>query len=181
MSLLRARRVAGVARERVEVLPDGRHLVAVPDLVAQAEEDVLDLAARLGQQVQPAADDRRAGDRDVEGVAGERRFQLEALELGATGVECLLEPAADAVQQHPRLAVAHAAERLGDVGLAAEVAHARVFELGRRRRSRYRGERCCFMCLPIRLVRRHGGETIQGSLLRFAGRDEDCPGAAEGR
>ena len=37
--------MAGVARERVEVLPDGRDLVAVPDLVAHAEEDVLDLAA----------------------------------------------------------------------------------------------------------------------------------------
>ena len=61
--------MAGVARQRVEVLPDGRDLGAVPDLVAHAEEDVLDLAADLRQQVQAAALDRMAGDRDVDAAS----------------------------------------------------------------------------------------------------------------
>ena len=60
----------GVARQRVEVLPDGHDLGAVPDLVAHAEEDVLDLAPDLRQQVQPPARDRRAGDRHVDPAVG---------------------------------------------------------------------------------------------------------------
>ena len=69
---LRPRRVAVVGVERVEVLPDGDDLGAVPDLVAHAEEDVLDLAADLRQQVEPAARDRRAGDRHVDAAVGGR-------------------------------------------------------------------------------------------------------------
>jgi len=49
--------MAGVARQRVEVLPYGRDLVPVPHLVAHAEEDVLDLAADLREQVQAPARD----------------------------------------------------------------------------------------------------------------------------
>ena len=43
--------MAGVTRQRVEVLPHGRDLGTVPDLVPHAEEDVLDLAPDLRQQV----------------------------------------------------------------------------------------------------------------------------------
>ena len=41
-----------------------------------------------------------------------------------------LEPLADAVQQHPALAVADAAQGLGELALAAEEADARLVELG---------------------------------------------------
>ncbi len=103
--------------ERVEVLPHGRHLVAVPDLVAHAEEHVLDLALDLREQVQAPAAHRRAGHRDVDAAlagppAGELRELLRAL------LDRLLEPRADAVQEHAALAVANAAQRLGELRLA---------------------------------------------------------------
>ena len=64
----RARRMAAIGRERVEVVPDVGHLVALVDLVAHAEEDVLDLAPDLRQEVQPAAlrPSRRAASRRSE-------------------------------------------------------------------------------------------------------------------
>ena len=51
----RARRVVGREVERVEVVVGRLDLAAVDDLVAEPEEDVLHLAADLGDQVQVAA------------------------------------------------------------------------------------------------------------------------------
>ena len=127
---------------------------------------------------------------DVEGVAGERRFQLEALELGARASSASSSRRRMPFSSIPRL-VADAAERLGDVGLAAEVANARVFELGRRRRGSYSGKRCCFMCLPIRLVRDmaarlskgHSSGSRDGTRLPRCGRralESDAPGVHRG-
>ena len=47
--------MAGREVERVEVVARRLDLAAVDDAVAEAEEDVLDLAADLRDQVQPAA------------------------------------------------------------------------------------------------------------------------------
>ena len=127
--------MAGVARQRVEVLPDGRDLGAVPDLVAHAEEDVLDLAPDLRQQVQPAAADRVARDRHVDAGVGGGLVREPQQILLACG-DGVLEPRADAVQEHPALAVAHPAERLRELRLAAEVLDAGVVELALRRAPR---------------------------------------------
>ena len=57
---------------------------------------------------------------------------------------------AQRVQRHARLAVAHGAQRLRELALAAEVADARIFELGRRRRARDRA-----LCLALQRLRVH--------------------------
>src|SRR5580765_1299262 len=62
--------------ERVEVVPDRLDLGAVDDLVAQPEEDVLDLADDLRQRMEAPAAEPRARQRDVERL-------VEARELGA--------------------------------------------------------------------------------------------------
>ena len=85
----------------------------------------------LRQQVQAAAHDGRAGDRHVD-AAARRRLRSEPLELGHARFDRGLEPRADAVQQHAALAVAHAAQRLRELGLPAEEVHARLVELGSR-------------------------------------------------
>ena len=97
---------------------------------------------------------------------------------------CLLEAAADAVEQHPGLAVADAAERLGNVGPCGPGSGQRTSSRARANptplRSR-RGHR--LMRLP-RLLRWPGGlfsstdiaaRCIQAVLLRFAG-----PGRSRG-
>ena len=152
--------MALVGVERVEVLPDGHDLGAVPDLVAHAEEDVLDLAADLRQQVQPAARDRRAGDRHVDAAVGGRAAGGE-LEL----LLALRRPRSSrrvriAVQEHAALAVADAAQRLRELGLAAEVADARVLE----RAVGDRAQRLLFVRGPV-----HRGETIQVSSFASSG------------
>ena len=81
-----------VVVERVEVVVDGVDLGALDDAEAEADEDVLELAPRLGQQVQ--APDRlggRAGQRDVDDVGGEPRVELGAVELGLARLERRLE------------------------------------------------------------------------------------------
>ena len=75
----------GVVVQRVEVVEDRLDLWALHDPEPQPGEDVLDLAARLGQQV-VAADgpDRRAGQRDVDALSGEGAIEVGALEDGLT-------------------------------------------------------------------------------------------------
>src|SRR5581483_9635854 len=150
--------------ERVEVLPHGRHLGAVPDLVAHAEEDVLDLALDLREQMQPAAAHRRARDGDVD--AALRRLAVgEPEQLLAARRDRLLEAAADAVQQHAAFAVAHAAKRLRQLRAAAGDGDARLLELGLRQRGADARERLLLVGLPV-----HGGEPIQAILLPSSGR-----------
>ena len=120
------------------------------DLEAHAEEDVLDLALHLSQEMQPAAPERLARQRHVEGA-----LRIEPLErFGLDGVLPLgdrsLEPPADAVQQHAGLAVADAAKRLRQVASPAEVAHARVVEVGGTGR---RGD--CSLCVAFVLLPIH--------------------------
>ena len=103
--------MAGIGRERVEVVPGVRHLGALVDLEAHAEEDVLDLALDLRQEVQPPAPEPLARQRHVDRV-GVHPLELFALDRVATLFDRGLEPRPDAVQEHPALAVPHGPQRL---------------------------------------------------------------------
>ena len=98
----RARRVPRVESELVEVVLGRLDLAIVADLVAEAEEGVLDLAPRLRDRVQVPERERVAGEGDVDDLLGERTVELRALELRAASLERALEPVADAVQRHAR-------------------------------------------------------------------------------
>ena len=78
---MRARRVPRVEGELVEVVLDRLDLAVVADLVAEAEEGVLDLPPRLGDRVQVPERKLVAGQRDVDDVLGQRAVELGALEL----------------------------------------------------------------------------------------------------
>ena len=69
---MRAGRMPRGERELVEVVLGGLDLAVVTDLVAEAEEGVLDLAPRVGERVQVAEREPFAGERDVDDVLGER-------------------------------------------------------------------------------------------------------------
>ena len=86
-----------------------------------------------------------------------------------------LELRANAVQQHAALAVAHAAQRLRELGLAPEEAHACLVELRVAERGADRGDCFLLVRLPV-----HGGDTIQGSSFESRVRVETAPGRAEG-
>ena len=116
-----ARRPRGVRQrlvERVEVVPDRLHLAAVHDLVAEAEEDVLDLAHDLRQRMEMPERRPLPRQRDVEALGG-----LEPagpLECGVTLVDRSLEALAHGVQRHAGLAVANLPQRELQLALAAE-------------------------------------------------------------
>src|SRR5688572_6816130 len=126
--------------ERREVVVVELDLRALGDLETEPEEDVLDLAPRLGDQVQPAGLARRvAGQRHVDAILGQTCVQLSVLELaGATadqllellphGVRGLADPSALLRRQ-----VTDRAQRRGELRLAPEVLDARVLELLDRR------------------------------------------------
>ena len=119
-----------VERELVEVVLDRLDLAVVADLVAEAEEGVLDLPPRLRDRVQVPERKLVAGQRDVDDLLGQRAVELGALELLAPRRQRGLEPVAQRVERHPGLAVAHGAQGLRELALAAEVADARLLELG---------------------------------------------------
>ena len=82
MSRARARGVRGAVVERVEVVVDGLDLGPLDDREAEAEEDVLELAARGREHVQaPDRLRRRARQRDVDAVVREPLLELGAREL----------------------------------------------------------------------------------------------------
>ena len=88
------RGVRDVVVEPVEVVGDRLDLGPLDDAEAEPDEDVLELAPRLGQQVQ-APDRLRggAGERDVDDVGGEPRVELGAVELGLARLERRLDAA----------------------------------------------------------------------------------------
>ncbi len=141
--------MAGIGRERVEVVPGVRHFGALVDLEAHAEEDVLDLALDLRQEVQPPAPERLAGQRHVERALRVQPLERFVLDRVATRFDRCLEPRPDAVQEHPALAVPHSPQRLHQVGLPAEVADTRVVELVRRRGRRDGLLRFILVLLPV--------------------------------
>ena len=134
--------------EGVEVVPDGLDLAAVVDLVAHPEEDVLDPAAQLGDQVQAAAAKRLAGQRRVERLSV---LLCRGRELGLALRECRLDRRSRGVQRHPGLPVAHLAQRQLQLALAAEVADAQLLE---RVGVRGRGDRGPRLVLERRGVHR---------------------------
>src|SRR6187200_1631265 len=94
--------------ESGEGVEDRVDLGCVEDAVPEAEEDVLDLAPDLRDQVEPPAQRPLARKRDVEGLdflvrlRGECRLALR---------KRLLDRRTGRVQSHPRLTVANLAER----------------------------------------------------------------------
>ena len=68
--------------QRVEEVVRRLDFAALDDLVAHAEEDVLDLAPHLRDHVQTAAPLSLARQRDVELLLSERAVELGALEFG---------------------------------------------------------------------------------------------------
>ena len=127
--------------EGVEVVAGGLDLAAVDDLVAEAEEDVLDVPPHLRRRMERAAASRAdraeqlGRQRDIDGLRREPRVELLALELLLARGERPLDRLAGGVQGHARLAVAHLSERELQVGLAAEVLDVKLFELAGRRRG----------------------------------------------
>ena len=131
MSLRDAGRVGRVVVERVEVVEDGLDLGALDHPEPEAGEDVLDLAARLGQQVVAAhGPDRGARQRDVDAIGREALLQLAGLELRAAVGDEALERLAGLVG---RLADAPA---LGGLELRDPAQEVRELRLAPRKRTR---------------------------------------------
>ena len=77
--------------QRREVVVRVLDLGPVEDLVAEPDEDVLDLAADLGDQVEVAARDGVTGEGDVDLLLGERAVELAGAQLLARPGGRLLE------------------------------------------------------------------------------------------
>src|SRR5213593_4222781 len=130
--------MTGVGRERVEVVPGVRHLVALVDLEAHPEEDVLDLTLDLCEEVKSPAPELVAGQRHVERALRVELFESFVLDRVATPFDGSLQLRADPVQQHAALAITHGAKGLREIALPAEVLDASVVKLTGRRGGRDR-------------------------------------------
>ena len=117
--------------------------------VSEPEEDVLHLAADLGDQVQVAAPVVPTGSVTSTLSLGQPPVELRALELGRTPVDRFLEGHADAVERHAGVAVAHVPQRKLERALAAEVVDAGPLDLLDGHRGGDRSEGLCLQCLRI--------------------------------
>ena len=191
-----ARRVVRVVVERVEVVVDG----ARPRGPRRRRSPARGRRprSRAGSAVircrRPTARRRVAGQRDVDAVLGQPRVELAGVELRRARLEQRLERLARLVGRlahRPALLrrqVAHAAQQLGQLGLAPEEAHAQLLQLGRRRRRRAiaasaSARSCCDpvehqSADPSQLVQRDGGG--HGGVQRLGG-DRDVGDAVAGR
>ena len=117
----RPRRVRVGEVERVEVVAGELDLGALGDPEAEADEDVLDVAPRLGDQVQVAGRARRrAGQRHVDAVAGEARVELGPRERARARLDQRGERLARGVRARAdRGALARPAARRRRAGAAA--------------------------------------------------------------
>ena len=133
--------------ESVEVVPGRLDLAAVDDLVAEAEEDVLDVAAHERRRMERAArpqlrrPEQLGGQRHVDALGREPLLELGARELVLPRGERGLDGLAHGVERHAGLAVAHVAQRELQRAAAAEVADADLGERGQRPRLGCGGER----------------------------------------
>ena len=156
--------------ESVEVVAGRLDLAAVDDLVAEAEEDVLDVAAHERRRVERAAraqlrrPDQLGRERDVDALGREPLLELGARELRFPGGERRLDRLAHGVERHAGLAVAHVAQRELEGAPATEVADPDLGERGERPRLGRGGER-----LLLEVVAVHGGDLIQRFLLLSRG------------
>ncbi len=94
-------------------------LAVVAHLVAEPEERVLDHAPHLGDRVEMPERQLLARQRHVDDLVAQPPVELLAAEPVAALGDRRLEPLADPVQQHAALAVAHAAQRLGELATCA--------------------------------------------------------------
>src|SRR5204863_8792370 len=108
-------------------------LAVVDDPVAETEEGVLDDAADVRRRVEMPDLQLLAGQRDVDGLTGERLLELLAAEPVEALGDGLFEALAQRVQRHARLAVADLAQRQLELALAAEVLDTQGIELVQRR------------------------------------------------
>jgi hypothetical protein len=115
-------------------------LTAVDDPVAEPEEDVLDLAPDLRDQVQASAGVAVHRKRHVDTLLREPPVELRPLELGRALGDRRLDPLAGGVQRAPGGGVAHLAKRQRERALAAEVLHPDALDLVARRRGGDRRE-----------------------------------------
>ena len=145
----RAGRVAWWEVEGVEVVVRRLDLAAVDDRVAEAEEDVLELAPDLRNEVEVAPADRRAGDRDVHALLRQPSVELGALELPLSRIDSRLEPLPQRVERHACLPVAHLPERELQLALAAEILDAHLFDVVDRRGRTDGGESDVLECLGV--------------------------------
>ena len=127
----RPRRMPLGEAERVEVVAGRLDLAAVDDLVAEAEEDVLDVATHQRRRMERAARARSCASARAAPPAASRRPARSrasprarpALELLLLRGERRLDRLAHGVERHAGLAVAHFAQRELQRTLAAEVAN----------------------------------------------------------
>jgi hypothetical protein len=136
--LRRPRWVLGRVVERGEVVVLVLDLRPLQDREAEPDEDVLELPADLGDQVEmPGRQGRIAGQRDVDPILGQPRIELLRLEplraLRQQGLEgpldlvgLLPDRAALVVRQ-----VADRAEGLRELCLATQIADAHLLQLAR--------------------------------------------------
>ena len=135
--------------EPVEVVVRRLDLAAVHDRVPEAEEDVLDLATDLRDQVEVPPPDRRAGHGDVDALPGQAPVELGPRKLRLARVDRGLEPLAERVQRHSGLAVTNLAQGELELALPAEVLDPDVLDLVRRRGRLDSCEGCILECLGV--------------------------------
>src|SRR5207244_2059664 len=110
-----ARRAGGVRRrerELVEVVLDRLDLAVVPNLVAEAEERVLDDPPHLGYGMKRPDRRRFARQGRVESLVTELLAELRVGEPPRRLALRFLQPGAELVQRPPRLGVANLSQRL---------------------------------------------------------------------
>ena len=135
-------RVIGRRVESLEVVVLGLDLGPFGDLVAHADEDVLDLPLGLIDQVQPPEGRRPTGQGDVHALPVQDVQQLIGLDdhpaLFERGLERLADDVAELAQFRPllRRQLGDAAQQHGEIGFAAEKAYARLFDRSQVRRGR---------------------------------------------
>ena len=113
-------RMPGREVERVEVVMRRLHLAAVDHRVPHPQEDVLELAPDLRDEVEMTASYARAGHRDVDALLDEAAVELRSLQCGVTLVDRRLELLPQRVERHPRLAIAYLPQCELQLALAAE-------------------------------------------------------------
>ena len=121
--------MVGRSVEGLEVVVLGLHLGALGDLVAHADEDILDLPLRLGDEMEMAQGRGPARQADVDALLLQFVHQFLGLQRRSAHFEGLLEFAPDEVSDLSdfgplgRRKLGDGAEKQGQIGLAAEEAN----------------------------------------------------------
>jgi len=130
----RTRRVAGRRVQSGEVVVVELDLGTLGDAIPEADEDVLDLAHRLADEVLVARRERLARQGDVDALAGQRGVEGSPLQFGLARLDQGLELAAHDVAEPAehgtflRIERVDRAEHLDERALAAQCGDARLLE-----------------------------------------------------